>query len=63
MYKAIIRRKYKDLREKLAKIPIELRIVYFKYMALKADTTELVNSFKEYKCDRVLSPTCMLIDL
>ena len=62
MYKTIVRKKYKALREKLAKIPIELRIVYFKYMALKKDTSDLVNSFNEYKSDRVLSPTCMLID-
>jgi len=47
MYKKIIKKKYKLLRKRLAKIPKEMRIVYFKYMALKKDTSSLVSQFNE----------------
>lgn len=38
MYKKTIRKKYRELRERLKQVPPEMRIVYFKYMALRNET-------------------------
>ena len=62
MYKKIIRMKYRELRKKLAKIPKELRIVYFKYMALRSDTNILVNQYNDVMPSGLLSPTNLLIE-
>ncbi|CAI2362190.1 unnamed protein product [Moneuplotes crassus] len=62
--KKLIRRKYREFRKKLAKIPKEMRIVYFKYMALRADTNVLVSEFHRDLGEPkgVMSPTNFLID-
>ena len=62
MYKKLVRRKHKLLRERLAKVPKELRIVYFKYMALRSDTDVLVSAFRDYMPNGMLSPSNLLID-
>jgi len=62
MYKKIIRKKHKVLRQRLSKIPAELRIVYFKYMALRTDTNSLIGQFNDYMPDGVVSPSQLMIE-
>lgn len=61
-YKKIIRQKYRELRKKLAKIPKEMRIVYFKYMALRTDTNNLISEFNDAMPREIMSPTNFLIE-
>lgn len=62
MHKKLVREKHRELRKKLAKIPKELRIVYFKYMALRSDTNLLVDEFNSYLPNGAISPTQLLIE-
>lgn len=62
LHKKLVRQKYRALRKKLAKIPPEMRIVYFKYMALRSDTNVLVNQYNDIMPEGILSPTTLLIE-
>ncbi|CAI2362737.1 unnamed protein product [Moneuplotes crassus] len=61
-HRKIIRKKYCELRQKLAKIPKEMRIVYFKYMALRSDTNNLINEFNDAMDGDLMSHTNFFLE-